>query len=184
MATVFWRRLDLEGHDRCALEPDALGHRLAGTALVAVEGDSYDITYTVITDAHWRTRVVAARVQGPGRDRRLSMKSDGAGNWTVGEQGLPELEGCLDVDLAFTPATNTLPIRRLGMDVGGLADIEVAYVDFPGDAIEKENQRYERVDERVYRYAVGEGNLDLTVDDDGLVIDFPGHWIAIAGGQR
>ncbi|MDH3471717.1 MAG: putative glycolipid-binding domain-containing protein [Acidimicrobiia bacterium] len=179
MTTAFWRRLDLEGHDRCVLEPDAAGYRLAGTALVVSGGDSYDIRYTVITDGSWRTRVVAAHLQGPSGDRRLSLKSDGEGHWSVGDESLPELDGCLDVDLGFTPAANTLPIRRLGLEVGAATDISAAYVDFPNNEIRREQQRYERVEEGVYRYSVGDDPTELTVDENGLVTDFPGMWVAI-----
>jgi len=179
MTTAFWRRLDIEGHDRCVLEPDVAGHRLAGTALVLLDDASYDIRYTMITDGEWRTRVVAAHLQGPGGDRRLSLRSDGDGHWTVGDEVLAELDGCLDVDLAFTPAANTLPIRRLGLEVGAAADISVAYVGFPDNEIRRERQRYERVEEAVFRYSVENDHTDLVVDENGLVTDFPRMWVAV-----
>lgn len=44
--------------------------------------------------------------------------------------GRDELAGCLDVDLRATPYSNTMPVRRLGLDVGASATIHV--VDYPG----------------------------------------------------
>lgn len=180
MSNVLWQFLDGEGHDRCTLELDAEGHRLAGTALFSHNGVSYDIRYTIITDAQWHTRVVAAHVQGDGRERRLSLRADGAGAWWMSDSELPELAGCLDVDLAFTPATNTLPIRRLGLDVGGEAQIAVAYVGFPDNALLVARQGYTRIADDRYRYTFGDGKAELTVDDAGLVIEYPGYRKAVA----
>ena len=36
------------------------------------------------------------------------------------------LDGCPDVDFGWTPATNTVPIRRLGLEVGETASITAA----------------------------------------------------------
>lgn len=181
MSNVLWQFIDGEGHDRCTLEPDAEGHRLAGTALFSHDGASYDIRYTIITDAEWHTRVVAAHVQGDGRERRLSLRADGAGAWRMSDIELPELAGCLDVDLAFTAATNTLPIRRLELDVGRGAEIAVAHVGFPENQLTRATQSYARLDVDRYRYTSGGGKeAELTVNDAGLVIEYPGYRMAVA----
>jgi hypothetical protein len=56
----------------------------------------------------------------PGEPPRVDLFSDGEGTWT-GPDGrvMPHLEGCEYVDIAETPFTNTLPIRRLGLAPGG-----------------------------------------------------------------
>lgn len=179
MTSMLWERLDTPGHDRATIAPDAAGFRVAGTALFVHEGGSYDIRYSVLVDPEWNTRVVAAHLQGPDGERRLSLRVDDDGAWTMGEEALPELEGVRDVDLAFTPAANTLPIRRLGLEVGAAADIDVAYVAFPQRSVSRESQRYERTSTDVYRYSVGDTSLDLRVQDDGLVTDFPDHWRSV-----
>jgi hypothetical protein len=179
MSSILWERLDTPGHDRATIAPDATGFRVAGTALFVHEGGSYDIRYSVLVDSEWNTRVVAAHLQGPDGERRLSLRVDDGGAWTMGDEQLPKLEGVRDVDLAFTPAANTLAIRRLGLEVGDGADIDVAYVAFPERSVSRESQRYERISADVYRYSVGEGSLDLRVRDDGVVIDFPDHWRSV-----
>ena len=37
----------------------------------------------------------------------------------------------IDVDISATPFTNTLPIRRLGLQPGEFAELDVAFVDAP-----------------------------------------------------
>jgi len=89
---------------------------------------------------------------------------------------IPELDGAIDVDFAFTPATNTLPLRRLGLTVGEHADIDVARVAFPERSIGVARQRYERLSENTYRYSSGDVAVTLTVSEEGLVVDYPGIW--------
>ena len=178
MTSILWQRLDGTGLDRATLVADAEGFRLAGTALVGEGTDNFDIRYSVLADAGWQTRVVAAHLQGPDGERRLSLRVDG-GRWTMGGDELSELSGAVDVDFAFTPATNTLPIKRLDLDVGDSAAIDVAVVAFPGRSIELATQTYERTGEFTYRYASGDFTTDLTVNDHGLITHYPGLWHAV-----
>ena len=89
---------------------------------------------------------------------------------------MPEYTGAIDVDLAMTPFTNTLPIRRLGLAVGAAADIIVVYVTFPDLAVSAGPQRYTRLAERTYRFeSLGGGFVrDIEVDEHGLVVTYPG----------
>ena len=179
MTSILWKRLAGPGHDRAVIGPDATGYRIAGTALLSAEGGSYDIRYSVLVDAEWNTRVVAAHLQGPDGDRRLSLAVDEDGNWTMGGDALEDLSGATDVDFAFTPATNTLAIRRLHLAVGGNAEVTVARVAFPERTVERVSQRYERTSDDSYRYSSGDFSADLTVNDDGFVTLYPGEWAAV-----
>ena len=89
---------------------------------------------------------------------------------------MPEYTGAIDVDLAMTPFTNTLPIRRLGLAVGAAADIIVVYVTFPDLAVSADPQRYTRLAERTYRFESLDGGFvrDIEVDEHGLVVTYPG----------
>jgi uncharacterized protein len=89
---------------------------------------------------------------------------------------MPEFTGAIDVDLAMTPFTNTLPIRRLGLAVGASADIIVVYVTFPDLAVIADPQRYTRLAERTYRFESLDGGFvrNIEVDEHGLVVTYPG----------
>jgi hypothetical protein len=99
---------------------------------------------------------------------------------------LPEVAGCLDVDLAFTPATNLLPLRRLGLAVGEGRDATAAWVRFPELDIQPLPQRYTRLAERLVRYESRGGafTADLEVDELGLVMRYPPLWELVAGGDQ
>jgi hypothetical protein len=166
--------------ERCALEQTAEGWRLAGTTLLTADGAPYEIRYSVLLDAGWGTRTVGAHVQGPGQDRRMALTSDGAGTWSVTDQPVLELFGATDVDLAWTPATNTVPIRRLGLAVGESGAVTAARVAFPEHDIARVTQHYERLSEHDYRYTSGDFSAELTVDEHGLVTRYGDLWSAAA----
>ena len=88
------------------------------------------------------------------------------------------LDGCIDVDLAGSPFTNTLPIRRAGLVAGGEAiEFRMAYVPFDTFKPVVDEQRYRCLEaDRLYRYEAVDRSFaaDLTVDEDGLVTDYPG----------
>lgn len=55
----------------------------------------------------------------------------------------PAIQGCVDIDLGWTPSTNTLPIRRLQLGVGtSSGPITAAWVRFPELKLEPLPQEY------------------------------------------
>jgi uncharacterized protein len=96
------------------------------------------------------------------------------------EHELQELAGCIDVDLGLTPATNTLPIRRLALEIGESATLMAAWVKFPSLDIVPLEQRYERLSEFSYRYSSVNFTALLEVDELGLVTQYEGGWERIA----
>jgi uncharacterized protein len=122
------------------------------------------------------------RVATPDSERPiLELLADGEGRWKRrGGEPLPELDGCIDVDISATPFTNTLPIRRLGLEPGESEVLAVTYIRIPESLVGPERQRYgcleARVDGGLYRFeALPSGfAAELPVDADGLVIDYPG----------
>ncbi len=94
----------------------------------------------------------------------------------------PELAGALDVDLGFTPATNTLPIRRLALAVGESAPVRSAWLRFPEFRLEPLEQTYTRESEQTFRYRAQIDNepfvARLDTDVFGRVLSYEGLWEA------
>lgn len=190
--TLIWQGLWRPGAEWCTLDQSEEGWRLAGTALVAVDGAPWQVTYAVGTDARWQTRDVqiAARA-GDQPEQHLRLTVNEARVWRIergpGQARQPgddreDIDGLHDIDLGFSPATNTLPLRRLTPDIGESVDVTAVWVRFPELTIEPLPQRYTRRDARRYRYesAGGAFMADLEVDDLGLVIAYEGGWERIA----
>ena len=182
MPSILWRRIDRTSYERCVLEATASGHRLAGTVLIVEEGAPYEIRYTIVADQAWRPTTVGVNVQSAGGDRALALEYDGDGNWHAGDAPVLELYGATDIDFGWTPGTNTLPIRRLDLEVGQAATITAVRIDFPQRAIEKTTQTYERLAPLRYRYSSGDYQVDLTVNEHGLVTAYPAGWMTEAEG--
>lgn len=129
--------------------------------------------YAIDTDASWATRTVRVATD----TSSLVLFADGHGNWTEGDgRLLDRLAGAIDVDISATPLTNTLPIWRLGLGIGESADIVTALITLPELTVNADPQRYTRLDERSYRYESLDSAFarDITVDDAGFVVDYPG----------
>lgn len=90
------------------------------------------------------------------------------------------MAGCTDLDLNFSPSTNTLPIRRLNLAIGQEAKVKAAWLRFPNFELEPLYQLYRRVDEAIYRYESGGSQFvaDLEVNQAGFVTNYPGIWQA------
>lgn len=179
MASVLWRNEE-GGADRCTLESGTAGFRLHGIALLADDAAPVEARYAVDGDGFWRTRRADVVVAWPDRLVELLLEADGVGGWTLDGRKLAAVEGCLDVDLAFTPATNTLPLRRIELEVGEAAEVECAWLRFPELSVERALQRYERLASDRYRFSSGSFSAELGVDRNGLVLDYSGLWRALA----
>lgn len=174
---VSWRRTDeVRTDEHCTISVRDAAVSLVGTVLGAEGGLPVRIEYRVIADGvGGATTAVHVRDYRGFAQRQLTLTRDAKGNWTVNGAADRTLKGCLDVDLGCSPSTNTLPIRRLRLGVGGSKTIQAAWVRFPELTVEKVAQTYSRPDEFTYRYASGTFEAELVVDDDGVVAQY-GPW--------
>ena len=179
---VAWRNLPINGTDHCVLWRTAEGWLLKGTVVGALQDQRPMLArYEVCCDHNWLTR--RAQVERTiGKDSRtLSLSLESGGLWQSSGQELPEVRGCQDVDLSVTPATNTLPIRRLDLGIGKSETVIAAWIKFPELEVQLLSQRYTRSSENIYQYESDTGfSAEITVDDLGLVITYPGGWDRIA----
>jgi hypothetical protein len=180
VATVLWQGVETGALDRCRLAAGPEGLRLSGTVLTAEFGTPLDVRYLVEAGLDGRTRRVELALDG-GAVRRV-LVADRAGRWRwEGGPELAEVAGALDVDLTVTPATNTLPIRRLAaLDLGQAADLQMAWVQFPELSVIPSAQRYERLAADRWQFSTGDFTAELLVDPDGLVLDYGGLFRSVA----
>lgn len=138
------------------------------------------LDYQIVCDAAWRT--LSAKVAGWLGNTTLDIRvrADSEGRWWLNEGEQPDVLGCTDIDLNFSPSTNLLPIRRLSLAIGEAADIKAAWLRFPSFKLESLPQQYRRLGQTSYRYesAGGQFVADLKVNRSGFVVDYPGLWKA------
>jgi hypothetical protein len=174
---VLWEPWTGPGEQHLRLVVRESGVVADGVVLGVTDGVPFRLSYEVRCDAYWRVRYV--RIGQPGEAPKVELLSDGEGRWSsVDGRAVAYLDGCEYVDIADTPFTNTLPVRRLGLSRGAAAEITVAYVDGTDLQPWPEPQRYTRLDQddNVYQFLSLDGGFtaDLPVDSEGLVLDYPG----------
>lgn len=194
--TVLWQRVDAPGTEYSLIGVGAgtpwILHGIVNT-LFADKPSS--IRYDITCDDSWRTAAVMIWMTSGLERSLLRFTCDEEKRWwrevllasDVNESSeqapaeLTTLRGCVDVDLGCTPATNTLPIRRLNLAVGESAEVTAAWVRFPSLTIEPLAQTYTRLDVYRYRYESATGfSAELTVDELGIVVHYPGGWERVA----
>lgn len=139
-------------------------------------GHACNIAYEILVDSTWRT--LAARIAGyrgrKGVDMRIRRTA--TGDWRVGSKIQHAVATCIDIDLGFTPATNILAVRRLGLAIGEQAEAPAAWLALPNVDLRVLPQTYRRSSRFEYEYeapTVGyKGRLE--VSRLGAVVRYPG----------
>jgi hypothetical protein len=176
-----WRALDREGQDKCRLARTQGGWMLVGHARFRDGQGWAALDYVVRLDEEWRS--LGADVSGEHGGETVGWRlARENGGWTLNGAALPGLEAAIDVDLSFTPATNTMPLRRLP-EVGRL-DCTAAWLRLPGPEVTPLSQSYTRERGGLVRYAAEQSGFQthLAVDAQGFVTLYPGLWERVDHG--
>lgn len=178
--SVLWRRLDRLGMEVAGFDHGNPNWHLHGTVLVEDSGNLCRLEYAVVCDSAWRT--LWARITGWVGSTQVNQRvaRTPSGEWRQNGLVCPAVQGCLDVDLAFTPLTNLLPIRRLDLAIGAAAPVRAAWLRFPDFNLVPLEQVYTRQAEHRYRYESDGGRFaaELEVDNAGLVLRYGDLWVA------
>jgi hypothetical protein len=159
---------------------------------------AYRLELDLLVDTDWATRRLSLTARGEGWARSLVLERDGSWSGATTDDGTvpPEVVASaphgaiapsdvpadvLDVDVQYSPLTNLMPIRRLGLDRAGAAgSFVMAWISVPSLAITLDDQRYTvlGVDDGDHcaRFENGDGFFTAVIrcDADGIVLDYPG----------
>jgi uncharacterized protein len=179
---VWWTTLQQIGLEQLHLVENETSVIADGLVLGIEHTTPFRLWYQVRTDSNWNARECLLQVGGE-KGQTMHLYTNSQGHWTDAEGiAYSALDGCMDIDISYTPFTNTLPIRRLSLTPGESADLLVAYITVPDLSIRPVQQRYtclsHTASSGIYRYESLESTFtaDLLVDDHGLVVDYPGIW--------
>jgi hypothetical protein len=186
--SIVWEWCDRPGLEHLLLEIEDDGSsRADGLVMVALSGKLLRLRYTIECEAHWRFRTAMIVAESDGETRQRRIERGGNGGWTVDGAARPDLAPCSDIDIMGTPFTNTMPIRRLTLPPEQPVALSVVYVSIPDLAISLAEQDYTRRGGLPggFRYrSLGSGfTAELSVDGDGVVIDYGAIWRRRGGGS-
>lgn len=178
--SVVWRRFEAigAGHEFARVFSEGSKHFLEGTAIFVDEKKFCKLDYKIECDEEWKT--LNAKVSGFVGDEKIEVeiaaKPDGI--WTMNGEEISAVRNCTDVDLNFSPVTNTLPIRRLNLQSGEKREVRAAWLRFPSFNLELLEQIYERISENKYAYesAGGAFRVEIETDESGLATRYGNFW--------
>lgn len=175
-ALILWRRLDLPGHDACELRFASGEWHLEGAVVWRAPSGPAHLAYSVSCGEDWLARSARILGRAGGREISLSIRRGAGGEWRVNGDEVPGSHGLSDLDLGFTPATNTLPLRRLRG--AGAGDSAAACLDPSDWRLRPLHQTYRREADGRWHYEAAEAGFQtvLAVDGHGFVTDYPDFW--------
>lgn len=192
--TIMWRLPNEPGSEIVDITgTPGEGWRCRGHLHLLDNGEPIRLAYLLLLEEDWSLRYADIELyRGPNERRFVQFLIDpdlpGRG-WqrreATSRETAPDVEfepiagidDVIDIDLEFSPLTNTLPIRRLAPRVGHGVDVTAAWVRFPSLTVEPLVQRYDRLDTRRYRYSTNTGfETAIDVDDLGFVTRYGDIW--------
>jgi uncharacterized protein len=159
------------------------GLRAMGSVVSAAQDgvEAYTASYSLTTDEAGVVQRLTVRIARATGERHVILTRSEEGIWLVDHgQGAERTNfgGALDVDLALSPLFNALPTRRLGLHRdAALHDLPVVFVALPSLDVYRVSQTYRTVslgDPGVVSVSSDAWDVEITVDADGMVLEYPG----------
>lgn len=185
---IMWKPCNEPGLEHLHLihTPNGL---IADSMMIGVSDQGpFRVRYEIHCDAQYHVYCVELHLLS-GTRQSLALRSNGEGQWSDAcGTLLPDLHDCLDVDISVTPFTNTLAIRRLGLQPGKSAELRVAYIAVPDMRLEVVQQCYTCISVSdqggAYRYEAlfRNATTTLSVDGDSLVRHYPDRFQCVWAG--
>lgn len=181
MPEVLWNSLTAPGHDACRFMPTHDGWEIAGTAAFLQDSAVAGLSYRLNCDRNWHSR--NATIEGWLGARSVSLQITCDKQCQVNGLRREDLDGLVDIDLGFTPASNSNAIRRMQLAIGETASSEAIWLDSSDWSVKRLPQTYRRLDEGRYHYASPLHGYQaiLQVTPFGIVSDYPGLWRMVSG---
>lgn len=172
---LLWQGIEYFSLENCLVEVQATGAVVTSTIVGLYQEKLYQVDYRIETDEHWQTVLLDINCRHNNRTQLIRLEGNGKGNWMSGGKNAPHFDGCIDVDIPLTPFTNTLPVRRLGLQPGESAEIRVLYCDLLAGELRPVYQRYTCLSATKYQYQNVPNDFEATieVDEAGLVVNYP-----------
>ena len=158
--------------------------RATGALVSTAHGDeqAYSAAYSLATGDNGVISRVSVRAVNADGERQVTLNRSEEGIWLVdhgqGAERTP-FDGAVDVDVAACVLFNAIPVRRLGLHrQAGEHHLPVVYVRLPDLSVRLVRQTYLAAggggQPRTVSFRHDEFTAELTVDDNGLVVDYPG----------
>ncbi|WP_158290385.1 putative glycolipid-binding domain-containing protein [Halobacillus salinus] len=177
---VFWERKEHTGAEFLSITQNDSNIIAEGVVLFTTEVDAYKFAYKVVTDSRWFTKSI--EIINLELNEKFCLHSNLKGKWYVNNNELSDMDGMIDIDISVTPFSNTLPINRFKWEQGQERNFNMLYIDVPSLELMKLEQIYKfkgstEDGSRKFQYKCRNYETVVTVDQDGLIIEYPEAFI-------
>lgn len=152
---------------------------LEGGAVWQDRAGAARMSYQLRCNGEWQAQSahLAGRVGDTIIDVMIARGHDGT--WGVNGKALPASEDVAHIDLGFSPAAKTLVTRRMRHEGRDEAHQVSVFLGNDTWQLGLQNQTYRRHGDGRFSLDVqpGADPVDLQVDGDGFVTDYPGFWL-------
>lgn len=154
---------------------------IAGTAVFGHLGQVANLSYSLICDEQWASTLATITGWIGPKDFHMTIERDRDKHWCVDGEKIHVPSGLQDIDLGFTPASNTIAIRRLSLSVGEQAKTVALWLDTDDWTVKPLRQRYRCIENNVFGYSSPQHDYHatITVNDFGVVTDYPKLWAMV-----
>jgi uncharacterized protein len=179
---ILWTGREYYSLENCLIKTGENGADITSTIVGSYEEKLYKVEYHIKTNVYWQTVLLEITSQINSHTQTIKLEGDGKGTWIFNGKEAAQFKDCIDVDIALTPFTNTLPICRLNLQQGQPHQIQVIYCDLLHQVIKPVSQKYTRLSQDEYHYENIPNDFEATiqVDERGFVVDYPGLFVRTA----
>ncbi|WP_327288118.1 putative glycolipid-binding domain-containing protein [Streptomyces sp. NBC_01198] len=176
--TRTWDVIESQGYETAWITVGTDTLHARGRAVGTVP-EPYWISYELETGEDFVTRSLRVTAETATATRELDLRRRDDGRWSADGVVLPEVDGALDCDLGLCPVTNAMPVLRHGLHLRpGRRRFLMAWVSVPDLTVRLSRQTYTHLSRTdttaVIRYESGDYRSDVTFDEAGLVLTYPG----------
>lgn len=186
ICTGLWKWLQVAGTERFEFVRTADGWLFRGTILTLADQAAVEARYEIACDRSFQTREATVSVRDAAGERALQITAKD-GRWFENGVENQTVTGAIDIDLGWSPSTNTVPIKRLKLGIGqSSGEFTAAWVRFPELTLQPLPQEYLRLGDRKYRYSSRGGTFvaELLVDEHDLALNYEGFWERVELGKE
>jgi len=178
-----WAGVDTTRLEAVRVVLSGRGMRATGSLVAAPDTDleAHSASYTLAVNEVGVLDRLTVRTLAARGEKHLTLSRSEENLWLVdhGEGAKrTDFDGAVDVNVAFSPLFNALPVRRLGLHrTPAEHDLSTVFVVLPTLDVQLVHQTYRTVsvaEQPVVAFSAGGFGAELTLDTDGLVIDYPG----------
>jgi hypothetical protein len=191
-----WQTEDGQGLEGTRLHFGAGRSFRALSRMVRVHPDGeFTASYRLVVDADGALERLSVTSATAGRERHLTINRTDDGFWLLDTGGggaggqRDDFDGAMDVDLAYSPMLNSVPIRRLGLHrVAGEHTLAVVFVTLPDLVVTRRTETYRTVSvlddsgHALIEFRRDDLVAELVVDADGVVASSPGTATRLVAG--